>query len=376
MCPDRTRREPPPADAPLECIGVGFGPSNIALAIALERRGLLDRCLFLEQGVAPDWHGDLLVPGGEIAHPPLRDLVSPHDPQSRYGFLPYLRAQGRLTRFLDDPAAPVPRVEYARYVRWAARQFDRVTRYASRVVTIDASRGGLDPVFTVVTQSGAHHRARSISFATGQNFPVPGGLSALTATQCVNAGSYLTAAARWAHEGAPNRICMIGSAEIGADILCDLADRFPRSKLDWVCPGARPVQPRLEARLHEWSVMGDGRVTCHAGAALQQAVPGATELAARFETAGGAPFDLEFDAALSVCAHGDPGTPPTCPPPTLLAGLPEASLERVFVAPAATFPQIPDRAERIARRIAALPRPGGATAGRAPAPERAPTFQS
>ena len=41
-------------DGIFDCIGIGFGPSNIALAIALEERGLLQSTLFLEKATAPD----------------------------------------------------------------------------------------------------------------------------------------------------------------------------------------------------------------------------------------------------------------------------------------------------------------------------------
>ena len=37
-----------PAERVYDCIGVGFGPSNVALAVALEELDLLDNVVFLE----------------------------------------------------------------------------------------------------------------------------------------------------------------------------------------------------------------------------------------------------------------------------------------------------------------------------------------
>jgi L-ornithine N5-oxygenase len=55
--------------APLDVIGVGFGPSNLALAIALEelagKRGRHLDTLFLERQADYHWHGDTLVAHSE-----------------------------------------------------------------------------------------------------------------------------------------------------------------------------------------------------------------------------------------------------------------------------------------------------------------------
>jgi leucyl-tRNA synthetase len=119
-----------------DCIGVGFGPSNIALAIALEETGQLDNVLFLEKAPALDWQGEFLIEGSDIQHNPLRDLVTPRNPASPYGFLSYLKAQNRLFDFLNLEAPFPPRQEYSRYVVWVSRQLDRVVRYSSSICEV------------------------------------------------------------------------------------------------------------------------------------------------------------------------------------------------------------------------------------------------
>ncbi|MBU2047505.1 MAG: lysine N(6)-hydroxylase/L-ornithine N(5)-oxygenase family protein, partial [Gammaproteobacteria bacterium] len=59
-------------------IGVGFGPSNIALAIALEERDSADgslRPLFIEKQPHFAWHRDMLLDGAHMQISFLKDLV-------------------------------------------------------------------------------------------------------------------------------------------------------------------------------------------------------------------------------------------------------------------------------------------------------------
>lgn len=92
-----------PINKPYDMIGVGFGPSNLALAIALEEQG--QACgrrfdnLFLDRQANYRWHGDTLVSQSELQISFLKDLVSMRNPTSRYSFVNYLHQQGRLVDF-------------------------------------------------------------------------------------------------------------------------------------------------------------------------------------------------------------------------------------------------------------------------------------
>ncbi|MFN7053210.1 MAG: SidA/IucD/PvdA family monooxygenase, partial [Gemmobacter sp.] len=79
-----------------DLIGIGFGPSNLALAIALrERQSPLD-ALFLEAQPAFAWHPGMMIPGADMQVSFLKDLVSLRDPTSGFSFLSYLHEKGRL----------------------------------------------------------------------------------------------------------------------------------------------------------------------------------------------------------------------------------------------------------------------------------------
>ena len=46
---------------PYDLVGVGFGPANIGLAVALEESGWSGSTLFLERLPAPDWQPGMLL---------------------------------------------------------------------------------------------------------------------------------------------------------------------------------------------------------------------------------------------------------------------------------------------------------------------------
>ena len=87
-----------------DLIGIGFGPSNLALAIALQERekaqGKLD-VLFLDKQADYRWHGNTLVSQSELQISFLKDLVTLRNPTSPYSFVNYLKAHDRLVDFIN-----------------------------------------------------------------------------------------------------------------------------------------------------------------------------------------------------------------------------------------------------------------------------------
>jgi lysine/ornithine N-monooxygenase len=86
-----------------DVIGVGFGPANLALAIAFEELAPGLSVRFLEACSDPVWQGEMLLDGANIQNNPIRDLVTLRNPRSRYTFINYLFEEGRL---LQHPNCP------------------------------------------------------------------------------------------------------------------------------------------------------------------------------------------------------------------------------------------------------------------------------
>jgi L-ornithine N5-monooxygenase len=106
-----------------DIIGIGFGPSNLALAICLEEMGSPLSMCFIDANAEPGWQREMLLSGTDIQNNPLRDLATPRNPKSHYGFLNYLKQVDRLFEYLNLPFHYPLRVEYAHYIKWAAGHF-------------------------------------------------------------------------------------------------------------------------------------------------------------------------------------------------------------------------------------------------------------
>ncbi|MRU17098.1 ornithine monooxygenase [Roseovarius sp. A21] len=209
-----------------DCIGVGFGPSNMALAIALGEVGALDNCLFLEAQDDILWHPGMLLDGADIQHNPLRDLVTPRNPASPYGFLAYLKAQGRLFDYLNLSAPYPPRTEYAGYVNWVGRQFLDYVSLNTRVVamTYTSDMSGT-PLVAVLLDDGRRLLARSVSFAPGRSNYIPAQFESALGDDIVHLSGYRFARDRWLGRLDMPRVAVVGGSQSAIEILLDLAGR-------------------------------------------------------------------------------------------------------------------------------------------------------
>src|SRR5262245_61603677 len=88
-----------------DLVGVGFGPSNLALAIALtefnEQTAKPVTAQFLERQPRFGWHRGMLIEDATMQVSFLKDLVTMRNPTSRFSFLCYLKARDRLVDFIN-----------------------------------------------------------------------------------------------------------------------------------------------------------------------------------------------------------------------------------------------------------------------------------
>jgi L-ornithine N5-oxygenase len=117
-------------------IGIGFGPSNLALAIALKEDNTFKNYLFLEKKLAFSWHQDTLFSHAKMQTPFLKDLVTGHNPQSYFSFLNYLHQKNRLSEFINLREFFPSRIEFNDYYQWAAQQIGSHVQYGANVLSI------------------------------------------------------------------------------------------------------------------------------------------------------------------------------------------------------------------------------------------------
>ncbi|MEH0626486.1 SidA/IucD/PvdA family monooxygenase [Streptomyces stelliscabiei] len=120
----------------VEVLAIGAGPSNLALAVAIEESGatgLASDTLILEQHHDVVWQRNLLLPFARSQVSFVKDLVTLRNPQSRFSFLSFLHAKGRLDEFVNLGTFNPFRREISEYLQWVANSLDHVgVRYNSR----------------------------------------------------------------------------------------------------------------------------------------------------------------------------------------------------------------------------------------------------
>lgn len=208
-----------------DCIGIGFGPSNIALAIALEERGLLENSLFLEARDEVLWHPGMLIEGTDIQHNPLRDFVTPRNPCSPYGFLSYLKSENRLFDYLNLAAPFPPRTEYAGYVSWVAKQFAQYVQLGLQVSNVTfISDECNDRLIQIQSSHGKCFYARSVVVGSGRSRYIPSEFKELLSDNVIHSDDYIWAKQKWLQNTNKPKIAVIGGSQSAVEILLDLSE--------------------------------------------------------------------------------------------------------------------------------------------------------
>lgn len=138
--PDARTAEPGAEENPYDLIGIGFGPSNLALAIAAEELDSERTCLFFERSPRLRWHPGMLLEGSRMQISFLKDLVSLRNPASPYTFLQYTKAKNRLEQFVNLSEFRPTRLEYQDYLEWVAEFFADQVRYNAEVTKVSPVR--------------------------------------------------------------------------------------------------------------------------------------------------------------------------------------------------------------------------------------------
>ena len=231
-----------------DLIGIGFGPSNLALAIALQERektqGKLD-ALFLDKQADYRWHGNTLVTQSELQISFLKDLVTLRNPTSPYSFVNYLKAHDRLVDFINLGTFYPCRMEYNDYLRWVAGQFQAQANYGEEVLAIEPilhqQQVEALRVISRDAQGEQHVRTtRSVVVSAGGTPRIPEAFKALKGDSRVfHHSQYLERmASQPCVDGKPMRIAVIGGGQSAAEAFIDLNDSFPSVQVDMILRGS------------------------------------------------------------------------------------------------------------------------------------------
>ncbi|MFF9909274.1 lysine N(6)-hydroxylase/L-ornithine N(5)-oxygenase family protein [Streptomyces sp. NPDC013457] len=229
-----------PGDAPLihDLIGIGFGPSNVAMAIALsEHNARVGRqeavtAHFFERQPNFGWHRGMLIDDATMQVSFLKDLVTLRNPSSEYTFLRYLQSKGRLIDFVNHKNLFPLRVEFHDYFEWAAAKVDDMVSYGHEVVSVEpVVRDGVVEYLDVTARSGSEtvvHRARNLVIGTGLRPLMPEGVER---GDRVWHNSDLLAKVDGLEGTDPTRFIVVGAGQSAAENVAYLHRRFPNAEV-------------------------------------------------------------------------------------------------------------------------------------------------
>lgn len=230
----------PDADTPVyDLIGIGFGPSNLAMAVMLrEYNATVDRASavtghFLERQTGFGWHRGMLLDDATMQVSFLKDLVTLRNPSSDFSFLCYLRDRGRLVDFINHKSLFPLRVEFHDYFEWAAARVDDQVSYGTEVVAVRPVRDADGTVneLDVVARSGREqvvYRARNLVIGTGLRPRMPEGI---TRSARVWHNTDLLHRVKATRGGAPKRFVVVGAGQSAAETVSYLHREFPEAQV-------------------------------------------------------------------------------------------------------------------------------------------------
>jgi len=221
-------------DSPvLDVVGVGFGPSNLALAIAIreynETHAEAINAEFVEVKPEFGWHTGMLIPGATMQVSFLKDLATQRNPTSEFTFLNYLTERRRLTEFINFKTFFPTRLEFHDYLSWAADKVGATVHYGSRVVSVRDTDGAFDVTVTGATEGIL--RARNVVVAGGLQPLLPPGVQR-TRRQIHNHGLLHDLAAM--PDPRHNRYVVVGAGQSAAEVCAYLHDLSPDNEVHGV----------------------------------------------------------------------------------------------------------------------------------------------
>jgi L-ornithine N5-oxygenase len=239
---------PHPND-PYDLIGIGFGPSNLSIAVVLDeernRSGEAPiQALFLERKREFDWHSGTIFDGAKLQVSCLKDVATLRNPCSRFTFLSYLLAKNRLDEFVNLEDLRPSRFEFQDYLRWVASAMRDQVRYGQEVVAIEAAAakaGRIDAVKITARdiRSGetSVYLARNLILATGLVPSVPNGADVAASRSIVHSHEFLPVfPQRFAAHDRRYRFVVVGDGQSAAELFGYLIAHYPQSEITAAIP--------------------------------------------------------------------------------------------------------------------------------------------
>ncbi len=192
-------------------LAIGAGPSGLSLSALATTRSEISVTL-LEARPNFEWHSGMMLRNARMQSSALKDLVTPVDPSSPFGFLSFLKSKGRLYSALVNGLGSVSRKEFEQYLHWVAMQQPDL-RFDEFVREVTANEEGL----TVWTRSGSC-ATKFLAVSVGKKPFYPPFAKRLLGPQVIHSADF-------AHNPGVytgKRVAVIGGGQSGAEIVLEM----------------------------------------------------------------------------------------------------------------------------------------------------------
>jgi L-ornithine N5-monooxygenase len=224
----------------VEILAVGAGPSNLALAVAVEELAppeVAANTVIIERHESIAWQRGMLIPWTQSQVSFLKDLVTLRNPLSRFSFVNYLHSMGRLDDFVNMASFLPFRLEISDYLQWVAKSLALVrVEYSQDCAGISSVRpGGDGPAngWLARMADGSTIAARNLVIGAGRDAHVPAAFAGLPRERVIHSTEYSRRMAD-VDPQSPHRVVVVGAAESAAEMLWETYQRFPRAQCTMV----------------------------------------------------------------------------------------------------------------------------------------------
>lgn len=214
-----------------DVIGIGFGPANIALAIAMEEGQFSGRCLFLERNTKTEWQPQMLLSGSDIQNNPCRDLVTPRNPRSRYTFTNFLFEHKRLFEHLNLGLEFPLRREFADYIQWVAGFFSHQIAYGRSVKNLTLVKHHNENYYRIETDKSEVYFSRSVVVAPGRTPMIPTIFEKAHPHRVFHLTRYLKTLHQLNEKKPLQRIAVVGGSQSAVEIILHLRQNYPNAEI-------------------------------------------------------------------------------------------------------------------------------------------------
>ena len=228
-----------PGSPIVDLLGIGFGPANLALAIAAvehNESGAAPHLTasFLEQQPEFGWHRGMLLDGATMQITFLKDLVTLRNPVSRFGFIPYLHSKNRLIDFVNHKCLYPSRIEFHDYLQWCAMQVGCLVQYGQQVISArPVMESGVVTSYAVTakdirTGESGVTLARNLVVGPGLRPRLPDKM--LPSTHVWHS-HHLLEKLRTIGTGSPSRFVVLGAGQSAAEVVDHLHRRYETAEV-------------------------------------------------------------------------------------------------------------------------------------------------